>query len=81
MARDKGRDNPARAKKRKALRREVYVFTEGEVTEPGFITFVTGNGTRGEPRHEIVCTVENRSAPQLAKLRLIRGVLTGFLTR
>ncbi|MFD6996389.1 RloB family protein [Streptomyces mirabilis] len=63
MARDKGRDNPARGKKAKALRREVYVYTEGEVTEPGFITYVTENGTRKEPRHEIVCKVENLSAP------------------
>ncbi|MFJ4819226.1 RloB family protein [Streptomyces sp. NPDC088801] len=63
MARDKGRDNPARAKRQRKLRREVYVFTEGAVTEPGFITFVTENGTRKEPDHEIVCKVENRSAP------------------
>ncbi|RFC72760.1 RloB domain-containing protein [Streptomyces sp. AcE210] len=63
MARDRGRDNPARGKKARALRREVFVYTEGEVTEPDFVTYVIKNGTRKEPRHEIVCTVENRSAP------------------
>ncbi|MBW8799273.1 MAG: RloB domain-containing protein [Streptomyces sp.] len=63
MARDRGRDNPARAKRQRKLRREVYVFTEGAVTEPGFITFVTENGTRKEPGREIVCKVENRAAP------------------
>ncbi|MEV8016591.1 RloB family protein [Streptomyces sp. NPDC086554] len=63
MARDKGRDNPGRSRKPKVLRREVFVFTEGEVTEPEFITFVTENGTRAEPGRELVCTVENRSAP------------------
>ncbi|MFG2650009.1 RloB family protein [Streptomyces sp. NPDC048436] len=63
MARDKGRDNPGRNRKPKVLRREVYVFTEGEVTEPEFVTFVTDNGTRAEPGREIVCTVENLSAP------------------
>ncbi|WP_327656273.1 RloB family protein [Streptomyces sp. NBC_00483] len=63
MARDRGRDNPARGKKARALRREVFVYTEGEVTEPGFVTYVMKNGERKEPRHQIVCTVENRSAP------------------
>ncbi|QEU92356.1 RloB family protein [Streptomyces kanamyceticus] len=63
MARDKGRDNPGRNRKPKVLRREVFVFTEGEVTEPEFITFVTENGKRAESGREIVCTVENRSAP------------------
>ncbi|MFD9978966.1 RloB family protein [Streptomyces massasporeus] len=63
MARDRGRDNPVRAKRQRKLRREVYVFTEGAVTEPGFITFVTENGTRKEPDRETVCKVENRSAP------------------
>lgn len=63
MAREKGRDNPARGKKPKDLPREVYVFTEGEVTEPGFITFVTDNGTRGDRDRKIRCIVENRGAP------------------
>ncbi|RZB17639.1 RloB domain-containing protein [Streptomyces sp. F001] len=62
MARRRGRDDLVRVKKTKELRREVYVFTEGEVTEPSFISFVTHNGTRRTP-HKIACTVENRSAP------------------
>lgn len=82
MARDKGRDNPARAKKSRKLRREVYVFTEGAVTEPGFVTFVTEHGTRREPRHEIVCTVENRSAPSKRRkpLPLVEDAVTKWHT-
>ncbi|MEV6838774.1 RloB family protein [Streptomyces sp. NPDC051133] len=78
MARDKGRDNPARVKRQRKLRREVYVFTEGEVTEPGFITFVTENGTRKEPEHEIVCKVENRRAPTKRRkpLPLVEDAIT-----
>ncbi|MGW7338140.1 RloB family protein [Streptomyces sp. NPDC054808] len=78
MARDKGRDNPARAKKSRKLRREVYVFTEGAVTEPGFVTFVTEHGTRKDPRHEIVCKVENRSAPSKRRkpLPLVEDAVT-----
>ncbi|MCZ4511330.1 hypothetical protein O3Q52_24700 [Streptomyces sp. ActVer] len=43
--------------------REVYVFTEGEVTEPEFIEFVTVQGTRAQQGREVICSVENLNAP------------------
>ncbi|WP_030562245.1 RloB family protein [Streptomyces aureocirculatus] len=65
MARDKGRDQASRSKQPRADKRprEVFVFTEGEVTEPEFIEFVTGHGTRAQQGRTVRCTVENQSAP------------------
>lgn len=44
--RDRGRDNLGRVRKpsTRVRPREVYIFTEGEVTEPGFIDFVRDHG-------------------------------------
>jgi hypothetical protein len=66
MARDKGRDNITGRHKRVLPQdrpREVYVFTEGEVTEPEFIEFVTAQGTRAQQGREVICSIENLNAP------------------
>lgn len=66
MARDKGRDNPGREKKGrpKELRpREVYVFTEGEVTEPGFVEYVRDHGTPKDQGRSVVIHFKNLNAP------------------
>lgn len=81
MARVKGRDDITSRHKR--LRpedrpREVYVFTEGEVTEPGFIEFVTGHGTRGQQGRTVNCFVENLTAPSKRRkpLPLVEEAIT-----
>ncbi|MEU9108514.1 RloB family protein [Streptomyces xanthophaeus] len=65
MARDKGRDNPGRAKKVRPEERprEVYVLTEGEVTEPGFVDFVRDHGTPAQQGHSVLIHFKNLNAP------------------
>jgi hypothetical protein len=66
MARVKGRDNASRSRRQRSggdRPREVYIFTEGEVTEPEFIEFVVAHGTRVQPGREINYFIENATAP------------------
>lgn len=61
MARVKGRDGVSRGKKPRAgdRPREVYVFTEGEVTEPEFVEYVMEHGTRAQQGRRINHYIEN----------------------
>ncbi|MCX5410628.1 RloB family protein [Streptomyces sp. NBC_00059] len=65
MARDRGRDTPGRKKKTPPeLRpREVYVLTEGEVTEPGFVEYVRDHGTPKHPGQSVEILFKNLTAP------------------
>ncbi|MFJ7325624.1 RloB family protein [Streptomyces cyaneofuscatus] len=65
MARDKGRDTPGRKKREpKELRpREVYVLTEGEVTEPDFVEYVRAHGTPITPGRRVEVLYKNLNAP------------------
>jgi hypothetical protein len=54
MARTRGRESVQRTRQPRGERaREVFVFTEGEVTEPEFIEWVVANGTRATPEHQV----------------------------
>ncbi|GAA5027445.1 hypothetical protein GCM10023335_64180 [Streptomyces siamensis] len=61
MARVKGRDSTIRGKKsrQRGRPREVYIFTEGEVTEPEFIEFVQEHGARAQQGREVNHSIEN----------------------
>ncbi|MFF0158839.1 RloB family protein [Streptomyces sp. NPDC005263] len=61
MARVKGRDSVGRSKKPRLgdRPREVYIFTEGEVTEPEFIEHVMAHGTRARADHHVSHYIEN----------------------
>ncbi|WP_406342967.1 RloB family protein [Streptomyces sp. NBC_00648] len=65
MARDKGRDSFDRNKglPGKPRPREVHVFTEGEVTEPGFVTYVRDHGIPDEHGRKVEIHFENLTAP------------------
>ncbi|SFY13360.1 RloB family protein [Streptomyces atratus] len=65
MARDRGRDNPGRGRKQRPEERprEVYVFTEGEVTEPGFVEYVRDHGTPAKQGRSVEIFFENLTAP------------------
>lgn len=65
MARVKGRHSASRSKQPRAADRprEVYVFTEGEVTEPEYIEFVMEHGERAQPECRITHHIENATAP------------------
>ena len=60
MARARGGDSVSRkkggAKGRGSRARQVYVYTEGEVTEPEYIDIVIRNGTWAEPGRTVRCT-------------------------
>ncbi|RKN10136.1 RloB family protein [Streptomyces radicis] len=64
MARTKGRESPGRAKpKRDQRRRVVYVFTEGEVTEPGYIEVIRERAVYADPAVRVDVHIANASAP------------------
>ncbi|CAM5376028.1 MULTISPECIES: RloB family protein [Streptomyces] len=65
MARPKGGDNVARtrgAKGRASRARQVYIFTEGEVTEPEYIDIILKNGTPAEVGRTVDHHIVNSSA-------------------
>ncbi|WP_327354000.1 RloB family protein [Streptomyces sp. NBC_01304] len=64
MARTRGKDSPERSKgpHGKVRPREVFVFTEGKVTEPQFFRYVHKHGKR-EPGREVTYFLENATAP------------------
>lgn len=65
MARDRGRDNPGRMKRQRPEERprEVYVLTEGEVTEPEFVQYVRDHGIAAQQDHKIEIIFKNLTAP------------------
>ncbi|WP_406400187.1 RloB family protein [Streptomyces sp. NBC_00879] len=65
MARDKGRDNPGRTKRQRPEERprEVYVLTEGEVTEPQFVQYVRDHGIPAQQGRKIEIIFKNLTAP------------------
>ncbi|WTP74621.1 RloB domain-containing protein [Streptomyces sp. NBC_00184] len=63
--RGRGKDDLGRTRRSSARvrPREVYVFTEGEVTEPGYIDFVRAHGELKDPSRPFEIHFENSSAP------------------
>jgi hypothetical protein len=63
MARSRGGDSVTRrkgsAKGRAHRARQVYIFTEGEVTEPEYIDLVIKNGTPVQPGRSVQHHIEN----------------------
>ncbi|MFE0514442.1 RloB family protein [Streptomyces sp. NPDC058964] len=80
MARDKGRDSAGRARRTRPgdRPREVYVFTEGEVTEPEFVEFVMEHGTRAQQGRKINYSIENAAASSSRRkpLPLVQDAVT-----
>ncbi|QDI70102.1 hypothetical protein CD934_16340 [Streptomyces calvus] len=66
MARPRGGDSVSRkkggAKGRESRARQVYVYTEGEVTEPEYIDIIVRNGTWAEPGRTVQHHIANPNA-------------------
>ncbi|MFD7169223.1 RloB family protein [Streptomyces violascens] len=63
MARTRGRESVQRTKQPRGERaREVFVFTEGEVTEPEFVEWVVANGTHATQNHRVQHFIGNAQA-------------------
>ncbi|GGV81319.1 hypothetical protein GCM10015535_21010 [Streptomyces gelaticus] len=66
MARPRGGDSVSRkkggAKGRKNRARQVYIFTEGEVTEPEYIDIIVKKGTPATPGRSVDYHFENENA-------------------
>ncbi|MFH9477114.1 RloB family protein [Streptomyces anulatus] len=66
MARPRGGDSVSRkkggAKGRGSRARQVYIFTEGEVTEPEYIDIILKNGTLAKPGQSVQHHIENPNA-------------------
>jgi hypothetical protein len=64
MARTRGRDSLGPAKQPRGQRRRVvHVFTEGSVTEPGYIEIVRAIGTYRDPSVPVEVRIANQKAP------------------
>ncbi|MFD8112394.1 RloB family protein [Streptomyces microflavus] len=66
MARPRGGDSVSRkkggAKGRASRARQVYIFTEGEVTEPQYIDIIVEKGIRAKPGESVDHHIENPNA-------------------
>lgn len=66
MGRSRGGDSVSRkqggGKGRVSRARQVYIFTEGEVTEPEYIDIILKNGTLAKPGQSVQHHIENPSA-------------------
>ncbi|MFD4631461.1 RloB family protein [Streptomyces sp. NPDC058284] len=61
MARgDRGRDSLARAKGKGRRRREVYIYTEGEDTEPYYLDIIAKHGVYEDPGLQVVIHIQER---------------------
>ncbi|WP_304453897.1 RloB family protein [Nocardiopsis sp. YSL2] len=74
MARTRGRDSFKPAKKKsQRRRRDVYVFTEGEVTEPQYIDIITKRA--GAPDVEVHIANESAPGSQRKPLKLVEAAV------